>query len=341
VSRRRRAAVLVVAALGLGVTLAGCGASGSANSITLYSGQHVQTTQSLVAAFKQATGIQVNVRSDGENTLADQIVTEGSNSPADVIFAENSPSLEFLQGRGMLGPVTPSTLAQVPSQYNSPTGDWVGVSARVSVIIYNPSRIAASQLPTTVLQLADPRYTGKIAIAAAETDFQPIITSVAHTYGRAAAVAWLKGIASNAGSRAYPDNETVANEVNRGSVAFGVIDQYYWYRMQAEIGKSKMHSQLAYFAPHDPGYVIDVSGAAVLKSSAHAANAKRFLAFLVSRQGQQIIAHSTSFEYPIASGVTTAQPETPFSQLQPNPISIAELGDGSNAIELLKQAGLL
>ena len=37
----------------------------------------------------------------------------------------------------------------------------------------------------------------------------------------------------------------------------------------------------------------------------------------------------------------TTAPETPFDQLQPNPITIAELGDGSAAITLLHQAGLL
>ena len=78
--------------------------------------------------------------------------------------------------------------------------------------------------------------------------------------------------------------------MNRGQVAFGVINQYYWYRLQAEIGASAMHSQIAYFAPRDPGYVIDVSGAAVLKSSKHQAAAQKFLAFLVSKQGQEIIA---------------------------------------------------
>jgi iron(III) transport system substrate-binding protein len=106
-----------------------------------------------------------------------------------------------------------------------------------------------------------------------------------------------------------------------------------------------MHSQLAYFAPHDPGYVIDVSGAAVLKSSKHQAAAQKFLAFLVSPQGQEIIARAAgneqSYEYPLADGVTTSAPETPFDQLQPNPITIADLGDGSAAIALLRQAGLL
>jgi iron(III) transport system substrate-binding protein len=88
--------------------------------------------------------------------------------------------------------------------------------------------------------------------------------------------------------------------------------------------------------------VVDVSGAAVLKSSSHQAAAQKFLAFLVSRQAQEIIGgHSLSYEYPLAAGVTQSAPETPFSQLQPNPITVAELGDGSTAIALLRQAGLL
>ena len=161
------------------------------------------------------------------------------------------------------------------------------------------------------------------------------------TYGKSMAVTWLEGLKSNAGNHVYPDNETVTNEVNRGAVAFGVINQYYWYRLRAEIGAPSMHSQITYFAPRDPGYVLDVSGAGVLKSSRNQADAQRFLAFLVSPQGQEIIAHSISFEYPIASGVTTSQPETPLDQLQPNSISIADLGDGSAAIALLQQVGLL
>ena len=335
----------VAAVVGLaGTTLTACGGSSSAaskGSITLYSGQHEQTTQSLVTAFEQQTGIKVNVRYNDEDTFADEIVTEAKHPRADVFYTENSPALDYLQNKGLLAPLDQSTLAVTPSKYNSTAGDWEGISARVSVLIYNPSLISESQLPTSVLQLADPQYKGKLAFAAGETDFQPIVTSVAHTYGQAKALSWLEGIKANAGSRVYPDNETIADEVNRGAAAFGVVNQYYWYRMQAELGASAMHSKIAYFAPQDPGYVLDVSGAGVLKSSKNQAAAQKFVAFLVSKQGQEIIAHSISYEYPLDDGVQTTAPETPFSQLQPNPITIPELGDGSTAISLLGRAGLL
>ncbi len=310
-------------------------------TITLYNGQHVQTTEALVAAFEKATGIDVAVRNDDEDVFDAEIVAEGARSPADVVFTENSPALEYLQARGLLAPVDRATLARTPARFDSPPGDWVGVSARVSVLIYNPGLIKTSALPTHVLELADPRYRGELAFAAGETDFQPIVTSVLRTYGKAAALRWLNGIRANAGSHVYPDNETISEVVNRGIVAFGVVNQYYWYRMRAEIGASRIHSRIAYFAPRDPGYVLDVSGAGVLRSSRHKAAAQRFLAFLVSAKGQEIIAHSISFEYPIASGVKTAQPETPFDELRPNPIDVAELGSGSQAVALLRDVQLL
>ena len=350
---RWRAAVTSAAACAL---LAACGSAGSATSatsadpaeaqsITLYSGQHEQTTDGLVTAFEKQTGIRVNVRNDDEDTLANLIAVQGSRSPADVFYTENSPPLEFLQEKGLLSAVDPATLARTPAKYSSPGKNWVGVSARVSVLVYNPSLIARSQLPASVMQLASPKYQGKLALAPGETDFQPIVTSVMKTYGRAAALTWLQKIKANAASHTVPDNETLVSEVNRGQVAFGVLNQYYWYRLKAEIGAAAMHSQIAYFAPHDPGYVIDVSGAAVLKSSTHQAAAQTFLAFLVSKQGEEIIGRAAgneqSYEYPLGSGVTTSAPETPFSQLQPNSITIADLGDGAAAIDLLRQAGLL
>jgi len=350
--RRFRPALILAATTVLaGTALAGCGSSSSGGTgpqasghqtITLYNGQHEQTTDKLVTGFEKKTGITVNVRNNDENVFDNQIQTEGSHSPADVIYTENTPALQFLQEHNLLAPVNASTLANTPSKYNSTAGDWVGVSARVSVIVYNPSLIAESALPTTALAMADPQYKGKLAIAPGETDFQPIVTSMIKQYGSSKTLAWLKGIKANAGSHSYPDNETITSDVNSGKVAFGVINQYYWYRLGAEIGRSNYHSKLAYFAPHDPGYVVDVSGAGILASSQHKAAAQKFLAYLTSKAGQNTIVNSDSFEYPIASGVTkAASAEVPFATLQPDPIDIQQLGDGSAAIALMEQAQLL
>ncbi|HEY6538247.1 MAG TPA: extracellular solute-binding protein [Candidatus Dormibacteraeota bacterium] len=343
VSLGRAGRLLGAALLGLlGATLlAACGPTRGPATLILYNGQHPETTDALVSAFERQTGIQVAVRSNDEDILADQIVQEGRSSPADIIYTENSPALEYLQGEHLLASVTPATLAAVPAKYSSPESDWVGVSARVSVMVYNTKQLSASELPKSVLGLADHRWKGLLGIAPGETDFQPIITSIVHRYGKAAAVAWLKGIQANAGSHVYPDNETIAARVNSGQIAIGIINHYYWYRLRAEVGSAQMHSAIAFFRPRDPGYVLDVSGAAVLKSSAHKAEAEKFLAFLVSRQGQRILANSPSFEYPLRPGVAAAPALRPLASLRPAEVSVAQLGDGAEAVALLHQVQLL
>ena len=322
------------------LALSACGSSTHGGSaITVYNGQHEQTTAALVAAFERQTGIKVNVRTGDEAELGNQILQEGSSSPADVFYTENTPVLEALREKGLLAPVASSTLAAVPSRYDSEQGDWVGVSARVSVLVYNTSQIKPAELPGSILELAGPKWKGRVGFAPSETDFQPLVTAITKLDGVAAAEKWLKGLQAN--SMVYPDNETVVAQVNNGESTVGIINHYYWYRLRDEVGTSGMHSALHYYAPHDPGYLLNVSGAAVLKSSSRQAAAQKFVAFLVSREGQEILAHSHSYEYPIGSGVQSAQPLKPFDQLQLAPVTIGDLGNGSAPLELEQKLGLL
>ena len=320
--------------------LTACGGSAhGGKSITLYSGQHEQTTATLVAAFSQQTGINVNLRSGNEAELGSQIVQEGANSPADVFYTENTPVLEDLREKGLLAPVSSSTLGAVPSRYDSTRGDWVGVSARVSVLVYNTSRIASSALPDSILALAEPKWKGKVGFAPSETDFQPLITSIVKLDGAATAERWLKGLQAN--GKVYPDNETVVSQVNSGESTIGPINHYYWNRLRDEVGTGGMHSAVHYYAPGDPGDLVDVSGAAVLESSSHRTYAQAFLAFLVSRTGQEAIAHSHSYEYPLRPGVSPAPGLRPFVELHPVSLTPTELGDGSVALAMEQKLGLL
>jgi len=337
-----RAKPYLLSPIGLCLTLAltACGSSGHGGAeITLYNGQHEQTTAILAQAFEHESGIKVNIRSGDEATLGNQIIQEGSSSPADVFYSENTPVLEALRERGLLATVRASTLAAVPSREDSAQGEWVGVSARVSVLVYNTSQLTPPQLPGSILELAEPKWKGKVGFAPSETDFQPLITSIVKRDGTAAAERWLKGLQSN--SRTYPDNETVVAQVNNGESALGPINHYYWFRLRDELGASDMHSALHYYDPGDPGDLEDISGAAILKSSSHQADAQAFLAFLVSRKGQEAIARSHSYEYPLRAGVAAAPGLRPLAEIDPVQLTPAELGDGSAPLALEQKLGLL
>jgi iron(III) transport system substrate-binding protein len=324
-------------------SLSACGSSASSDStsdaITVYSGQHEQTMAALVADFTRRTGVDVKLRSSDEASLANQLLREGSASPADVFVAENPPALTVLERKGLFAPVDAATLAKTPARLNDPAHRWVAVSARSAVLAYNTDTLKPSQLPSALQDLAGSAWDGKVGFAPTETDFQPLVTALGTLHGASAATAWLKGLKAH--GKVYDDNEALIAAVNRGEVATGLIDHYYWYRLRDEVGTSKVHSGLHYFRAGDAGALVDVSGAAALKSSSHARQAQRFLAYLVSKPAQQLIATSESYEYPVGSGVPAKRELKPFSQLKPPDISVADLGDGRSALRALQDVGLL
>ena len=331
-------AVLVTAACSAGGSASGTAASSGSiqgQTITVYSGQHEQTTQALVADFQKRTGVTVKLKSNDEASLAGQLLQEGPASPADVFYAENPPALTRVQR--LLTKVDASTLAQVPADASSAQGDWVGVSARTAAFAVNTS-VPLAQRPSSVYDLAGPQWQGKLGVAPAETDFSPIITEIINAKGTAAAKTWLEGIKRN--SKVYEDNETLIAAVNKGEVRGGLVDHYYFYRLRDEVGAGKLTTALQYFAKGDPGSFVDVSGAGVLASSTHKAAAQAFLAYLVSAPAQHIIATSHSYEYPLRPGVsssTALKPLADIAALAPP----ASLGDGKPALTLLQDVGLL
>ena len=339
VLRRRlwRSLTAQVILVGSAVLLSACG-SGGTNTITVYNGQHLQLTHALALAFEKRTGIDVKVRSDDAIVLANQILVEGSRSPADVFMTENSPELILLSEQSMLEKLPAATLAEVPSRYNSPTGNWVGVSLRVGGLAYNPSRIEASQLPASVLDLAMPEWKGKLAISPTDSDFVPLVGAVIATEGRAAAKRWLEGLRDN--TAFYQDAEAVVVAVNRGRAAVGIVNAYYWYRLRLELGEDGMHSKLYFFPHRDVGGLENIAGAAVLSSAKNKADAEEFVAFLVSAVAQRILTAGNTYEYPTHPGIAPNPALPPLSALKPSIIDVIRLGNDRAAAVLLQEVGL-
>ena len=327
---------LLLASAGLAALGSGMAA---AETLTLYSAQHQQMVEQITNAFTKQTGIKVRARFGEAPEIASQIVQEGAASPADVYFTENSPELVLLDEKGLLSPVDAATLADVPTRYNAETGHWLGVLARENVLAFNPSMIDEAKLPVSLLDLARPAWKGKIAIAPADADFLPLVEAIVKLKDRDTALAWLKAVKANA--QVFDDDEAVVAAVDRGAVATGIINNYYWARLHQEKGaatKSRIH----HFGGGDVGALINVSGAAVLKSSKHQAAAQKLLAFMVSQPMQTELATADiDFEYPLAKGVKANPLLKPFDQLDPPTISVKDLGDDQDAAKLLREAGLL
>jgi len=82
----------------------------------------------------------------------------------------------------------------------------------------------------------------------------------------------------------------------------------------------------------DVGALVNVSGAAVLKSSKNQQAAQQFLAYLVSERAQDLMAKGRiAFEYPLHAGVSPDPLLKPFDQLSPPSLTLEQLGDDSKA----------
>jgi len=325
-------------ALALSLALAGCAGAGGGRSLLLYNGQHPQVTTELVAAFEKQTHIPVSVRTNDGIVLADQLLQEGSATPADVYLTENSPELIDLEQHGLLAKLQSETLAQVPPRYQSASGRWAGIALRISALAYDPALVPAGRLPKSLLELAQPAWKGKVAIAPTDSDFVPLVGAIAASYGKQAAVSWLAGLKRNA--QLYQSDESVVAAVNRGDAATGIVNHYYWYRLRLEVGAHAMHSALYFFPNHNVGSLENISGAAVLETSKHPAQAQEFLRYLLSETAQRILARGYDFEYPTRPGIAPNPQLTPLAAIAPARLAPQALGNDQQAAQLIQESGL-
>ncbi len=335
--RVRKQMTLIVAAM---LVVSGCGVVGGNDgpSITVYNAQHEELLAELAPAFTKQSGIEVKLRSGSDLELANQLVQEGSASPADVFLTENSPAMSLVEGKGLFAKLDASTLAQVPARYEPKSGRWMGFTARSTVLVYNTDKIAEKDLPTSLLDLADPRWKGKVSFSPTGADFQAIVSAVLDLKGEAATKAWLEGIKRN--GTVYQGNNVVLKEVNAGTVDTGIIYHYYWNRDQDESGENSSSSKLHYFGNKDPGAFLSISGAGVLKSSKHQADAQKFVKFLSSETGQKVLAKSYALEYPLNPKVELGRNVKPLADLDPPDVDVSAL-NSRTVVSLMQGAGFL
>ncbi|WP_405133298.1 iron ABC transporter substrate-binding protein [Nocardia sp. NBC_01388] len=332
---------LISGAIAAITLLAATGCSSSSeddNNILIYNAQHEDLTKEWTDAFTKETGIKVTVRQGGDTDLGNQIIAEGKNSPADVFLTENSPAMALVENAGLFADVNKDTLALVPEQFRPSTGKWVGIAARSTVFVYNTGKLPADQLPHSLLDLQQPQWKGRWSAGASGADFQAIVAALLAQKGEDVTKAWLEGMKNNA--IISQNNTAVMKGANTGQFDGGVIYHYYWFRDQALTKENSNNTKLLFFKNQDPGAFVSTSGGGVLKSSRKQENAQKFLAFIASRKGQEVLRDGDSMEYPVAANVAANPALPPLASLDAPKIDPSKL-DAKKVTQLMTEAGLL
>ncbi|EHN8902625.1 iron ABC transporter substrate-binding protein [Enterobacter asburiae] len=313
-------------------------AADNSEGIVVYNAQHENLVKSWVDGFTKETGIKVTLRNGDDSELGNQLVQEGSASPADVFLTENSPSMVLVDNANLFAPLDADTLKQVPAEYRPAHGRWIGIAARSTVFVYNPEKLNEQQLPESLMDLAKPEWKGRWAASPSGADFQAIVSAMLALKGEKATLEWLKAMKAN--FVAYKGNSTVMKAVNAGQIDGGVIYHYYRFVDQSKTGENSKNTQLYYFKHQDPGAFVSLSGGGVLASSKHKAQAQAFIKYITGKEGQESLRTNNAFEYAVGVNAASNPKLVPLKDLDAPKVKPSTL-NSKKVIELMTQAGLL
>lgn len=323
--------------IALGVTACGSESESTATGpVTVYSGRSEELISPLLAEYEKKTGVDLEVRYGDSAELAAQLTEEGDNVRADVFISQDAGALGALGNGDMLASLPSATTELAPSAYRDSEGKWVGLSGRGRVAVYNKNLV--TDLPASVDDLTKPEWKGKVGIAPTNASFQSFVTAYRVLRGEDAAKTFLTGLKANA--KTYEKNGQIVEAVESGSVSIGLVNHYYLWELAEEKGVSvdKLNSAVHWFADGDPGNLVNVAGAAVLKQSGDP-RANELVAWLLGTEAQKYFSEKTN-EYPMIDGVALTAGLKPLNEVGAPEVNLADLASLSKTLELLSEVGL-
>lgn len=311
---------------------------GDPAAITVLAHDSFNLDEELLADFTAATGIEVEVRYGGTAELAATILEEGENSPADVYWAQDAGALGALAGEGRLTTLPDGVLNLVDPRFRSNTGEWIGITGRVRTIVWNTDVLTEDELPTSVFDLTDPAYDGKIGWAPANGSFQAFVTAMRVVHGEDTTREWLEGMLAN-GVTEFPNNSSIVEAVGRGEVELGLVNHYYLLRFKAEDPGFPAENL---FLKDDVAGLVNTAGAGILTTTDQPSAAEQLITWMLGDEAQAYFGTFTDeLEYPLALG-QEASPELPsLASLNPPDVDLSDLADLEGTLVLLREVGAL
>jgi iron(III) transport system substrate-binding protein len=224
--RSRRPALLLLA--GPLLLLAAVGCPNSRPRVVLYCAQDEDFAKEILADFTKRTGLDVPPKFDTEAgksvELYLELVKEKDRPRCDVFWNNEILSTMRLQRQGMLEPYDSPAAQPYPDACKGPDNSWHAFAARARVLLVNTQLVKEADQPHSLLDLTDPRWKGRVAMA--KPEFGTSATQAACLFevlGPERAKQYYRDLRAN-GVQIAPGNKQVAEWVGQGKAAVGVTD---------------------------------------------------------------------------------------------------------------------
>lgn len=316
----------------LALPLAGCGPSADSAStaghpaVVVYSSVDEVYARPVLESFTRQSGIAVQLVSDTEETkstgLLNRLLAERARPRADVFWSGDPVRAAVLMQHGVARPYQSPQAVGLPPALSEPAGHFTCFSARARVLIYNTNLLSPPGLPTSIRDLAAPRFRGRGCLA------NPLFgTTSMHAaalfqqWGEAEARDFFRRLAAN-DVRLLASNGEVRRRVAAGEYAFGWTDSD-----DVEVARRDGLPVGLILPDQDSlGTLLVPNAVALIVGGPHPVGGQRLIDFLLSPGAESQLAESEAAQVPLRANL--AQPAwlgRPRSELRTMTVDYVQL----------------
>ena len=286
----------------------------AADPVVVYTALDREFSEPLLNAYARRAGVRVLPKFDIESTktvgLTNLIVAESSRPRCDVFWNNEIVNTIRLKEKGLLVPFRPSRVDEIPATFRAKDGTWYGFAARARILIVNTKLVAEADRPSSIKDLLDPKWKGKIGMA------KPLFGTTA-THAACLFTAWgdekgkdyFKALKDN-GVQVLSGNKQVAQAVGSGQLTFGMTDT------DDAMGEIDAGNPVTIVYPDrkegEIGTLFIPNTLAILKGAPHRKAAEALANHLLSPEIESALAKGPSAQIPLLKSTDVkARVETP------------------------------
>lgn len=307
--------------------------------LVVYSGRSEPLIQPVIDAFRvEHPGVEVLLKAGSNSELANALIEEQNNPQADVFITTELFTVQSLASEGVFQSYFPAGADQLPAEFIGPESNWIGLTRRARVIMYNTDLVSPDEVPQSIFDLTDAKWKGQVAAAGSTNGSMQAQIAVLRQYlGEDATEQWLNDLIAN-DVTFFGGHTDVRKAVGAGEFKLGLVNHYY-YHLQLDEG-----SPVGVVYPDQEqdqiGLITNATAAAVVKNAPNVAVAQAFLDYLVSPEGQELFAEQ-NYEFPLLPGVPLREGVQSLDNFRLVDVDIAQASQEFDAtFDLMERVGL-
>jgi len=272
-------------------------------TVVVYSSVDEVFAEPICRQFEQETGIEVALVPDTEETkstgLLNRLIAEKDRPRADVFWSGDPVRAAILKSKGVSAPYDSPAAEGLPVEFPDSGPHWTCFSARARVIIYNKDLVPEEQKPTSIHDLADPRFQGRACLA------NPLFgTTSMHAaalfqaLGDEDAEKFFQSLVDN-DVKVLSSNGEVRRRVANGEFAIGLTDT-------DDVNVAIVEGKPVGFVYPDAegmGMLVMPNAAVLIAGGPNGENGKKFIDYLLRPETEAALAASEAAQMPLRSDV--------------------------------------